>query len=357
MSDQIEMPEEFTAPRGAGPQLRLAREQLGLSVADVAARTRISARHITDLEAGDFAAFSSRTYAIGFARTVAKAVGLDGEVIAGQVRGALNALQPAPRVAEGYETSDPARVPSRPLVWFSALAGGLLLAGLFVAWRTMFSPAAELPSLVAPEEVAQVAGPAAPSDQPSAVASGAVVFTATDDQVWVRFYDASGQRLMEKDLVRGESYTVPANANGPMVRTARPEALTITVGGRPVPPLATEMMIVRDVKVDAASLAARPAVAVAAAAPSAAPSVAAAIAAPLRQVPLSARARPRGAAATARAASDTRSQPSAQAARRSQDAAAANAASAVAAETATTPDEAPAAPQPEAAAPAEPAAE
>lgn len=261
MTDQIEMPEEFTAPRGAGPQLRYARERLGLSVADIAARTRISQRHVEDLEAGNYAAFTSRTYAIGFARTVAKAVGLDGEAIAAQVRGELNRLQPATRTTASYEPSDPARVPSQPLVWFSVLALGLLLAGLFFAYRTVFSPAAELPSLIEQQEAEQAAAAAAasPAATPAPAASGPVVFTATDDRIWVRLYDATGQSLLEKELALGESFAVPADANGPMVRTARPEALTITVGGRPVTPLATEMMTLRDVKVDAASLLARPA--------------------------------------------------------------------------------------------------
>ncbi|MES2700178.1 MAG: helix-turn-helix domain-containing protein [Pseudomonadota bacterium] len=291
MTDQIEMPDEFTAPRGAGPQLRYARERLGLSVADIAARTRISQRQIEDLEAGNFAAFSSRTYAIGFARTVAKAVGLDGEAIARQVRGELNVLQLPERMAAGYETSDPARVPSRSLVWLSLVAVALLLAGLFVAYRTLFSPAAELPSLVDQQE-AERAAAAASAARDSAAAtpaapSGPVVFTSLEDGIWVRFYDASGTRLLETEMARGQSFTVPAAATGPMLWTARPEALTITVGGRAVPPLATEMMTMRDVQVDAASLLARPA-------PAASPSGAASasptprnMAAPLRQVPLS----------------------------------------------------------------------
>lgn len=354
MTDQIEMPEEFTAPRGAGPQLRYARERLGLSVGDIAARTKISQRHVVDLEAGNFAAFTSRTYAIGFARTVAKAVGLDAEAIATQVRGELNALQPATRTTASYEPSDPARVPSQPLVWFSIVALGLLLAGLFFAYRTLFSPAAELPSLIEPQETPQAAASPAPSATPAT--SGPVVFTAMDDRIWVRFYDATDAVLLDKELLRGESFTVPAAANGPMVRTARPEALAITVGGRPVPPLATEMMTLRDVKVDAASLLARPAPqpsASASASPSATPSpvaTSANVIAPVRTVPLSQRQPQRvAAAATPRAPRPAATRSSAPSG--TQDAAAANAASAAAAADAAVPEAAP----PPAAEPAPPA--
>jgi cytoskeleton protein RodZ len=331
MTDQIEMPEEFTAPRGAGPQLRYAREKLGLSVGDIAARTKISQRQVADLEAGNYAAFSSRTYAIGFSRTVAKAVGLDGEAIAALVRGELNALQPAARTTTSYEPSDPARVPSQSLVWFSLVALSLLLAGLFFAYRTLFSPAAELPSLIEQQEAEQAAAAAAAAASPAATpaASGPVTFTATDERVWVSFYDADGLRLLEKELALGESFTVPADANGPMVRTARPEALTITVGGRPVPPLATEMMTMRDVKVDAASLLARPApLPSAAASPTPAASRAASDA-PVRTVPLSQQLPARSTSTAQRPARPAVVRTSAPAGE--QDAAAANTASAEAA--------------------------
>ncbi len=352
MTDQIEMPEEFTAPRGAGPQLRLARERLGLSIADIAARTRISQRHIADLEAGNFAAFSSRTYALGFSRTVAKAVGLDGDTIAALVRADLNLLQPAERALSGYETSDPARVPSGPLVWLSLVAVALLLAGLFVAYRTLFSPAAELPSLVQPEEAAPAvaaSGPAATAASPAA--SGPVVFTSLESGIWVRFYDAAGTSLLETELARGQSFTVPAGANGPMLRTARPEALTVTVGGRAVPPLATEMMTIRDVKVDAASLLARPAPS-ASASPPATAATSGNVIAPLRRVPLSQSGTTPRRATTSRASAPRVSRPvpvRTRAAAPSQDAAEANAASAEATQEAAAAPEA--TPEP----PAEPA--
>ena len=359
MTEQIEMPEESLAPRGAGPQLRLAREKQGLSIADVAARTRISQRHIADLETGNYAAFPSRAYPLGFARTIAKELGLDPEAIAAQVRAEMGVVRAGDAVREGYEPGDPARVPSQPLVWLSIIAAGLLLAGLFVAYRTFFSPAAELPSLVEQQEAEEAAAAAAAREQaaatPAAAASGPVVFTATADEVWVRFYDASGERLLETVMRRGQSFTVPADADGPMINTARPEAFTITIGGRAVPPLATEMMTISDVKVDAASLLARapaPGATPGATPPAATPSADATprprnMAAPIRTTPISeGNARPLTAAE--RAARDAArrqarpAQPTA-APTESQDAAAANEASAAEAQAETA---APPAPEP-----------
>ena len=84
-----------------------------------------------------------------------------------------------------------------------------------------------------------------------------VVFTATRDKVWVRFADASGQQLLQKELAMGESWTVPAGVEGVTLTTARPDGLAITIAGRAVPPLSTTEQTMRDVPVTGAALLAR----------------------------------------------------------------------------------------------------
>ena len=59
---------------------------------------------------------------------------------------------------------------------------------------------------------------------------------------------------MQKQMAKGETYTVPAEANGPQVWTGRPDALAITVGGKPVPKLAESERIMKDVPVTAQAL-------------------------------------------------------------------------------------------------------
>lgn len=267
MTEQIEMPEESLVPRGAGPQLRLARENKGLSVKDLTERTKIPGRLIELIEAGDFAALPARAYAVGFSRTLAREVGLDENAVVAMVRGEIN-LHAADQHdrRESYEPGDPARSPSRRLVWFSVIAGVILLAGLFVAARQLFWPAAEMPSLMVEEEAAQAAAPPPPA---AGQASGAVVFTARGP-VWARITDAEGNRILEGEYVAGQSFAVPADAVGPRMITGRPDLLSITVGGQPVAPLSTEPLTISDVPVDAASLRARPAP-VASASPIAAP--------------------------------------------------------------------------------------
>ena len=243
---------------GIGAQLKAAREARGLTLEQVAAETRIPQRHLMTIEAGNFAALPARTYAIGFTRTYGKAVGLDDGEVANRVRAELDAQETGPRArAPGFEPGDPARVPSRALGWIMALAVVLVLAGLFVVFRPYFSPAAELPSLVEQQEAEQAAA-AGPAQRPAATAanaSGPVVFTALEE-AWVRFYTPEGT-LSEMLMARGDTYTVPADARQPMLRTGRPDALQITVGGRPVPKLADQEQVVSDVPVSAQALLAR----------------------------------------------------------------------------------------------------
>jgi len=249
------------SPSGIGAQLRAAREAKGLTLEQVAAETRIPQRHLIAMEAGDFAKLPGRTYAVGFARTYAKTAGLDADQVAAGVRAELDAQSEDGYRPASFEPGDPARVPSRALGWFAAFAVLLLLAGGFFFFRTIFAPAGELPSLVDQQRQAQQAqqkASAPTAAPPQAVnATGPVVFTAGAPNVWVKFYDASGKQLLQKQMALGESFTVPADAQGPMLWTGRPDALAITVGGRPVPKLAEQEQVMKDVPVTAQALLAR----------------------------------------------------------------------------------------------------
>ena len=57
-----------------------------MSLDDVASRTRIPIRHLQNIESEEWDALPAVTYAIGFARNYANAVGLDGAAIAGELR-------------------------------------------------------------------------------------------------------------------------------------------------------------------------------------------------------------------------------------------------------------------------------
>ena len=276
--------QEFAAET-TGARLRLAREAAGLQRGDIAARTRISERHLAALEEDRFGDLPGRTYAFGFARTYARALGLEESALLAGLRREMGvAAAPALPEAPAFVPGDPARVPSARFAWVAGLVALILALSGGVWWRIYYEPAQGLPSLLpdpAPSAstsmVAKAAAPlAAPTPAP-APTTGPVVFTALRDGIWVKFYDAGGTQLMQKQMAKGETYTVPADAAGPQLWTGRPDALSITVGGKPVPPLATQQKIMKGVPVTAAALLAR------ATAPAATPTASVAALVPVRR--------------------------------------------------------------------------
>ncbi len=249
---------------GIGDRLRMAREEAGLTLEQLAAETRIPQRHLELIEAGKWHALPARTYATGFARTYAKTVGLDPRETVDAVRAELASSEPNDRMrGGGLEPGDPARVPSRALALFSLFAVLVLLVGGFMFYTRVLAPGAGPGSLLDEQRAAKNAvraesAPAAATAPSAAVPTGGpVVFTALEEGIWVKFYDGSGSQLMQKQMAKGESYTVPADATEPQVWTGRPDALAITIGGRSVPRLAEAETIVRDVPVTADALLAR----------------------------------------------------------------------------------------------------
>lgn len=75
-----------------GRTLRSAREQLGLSLADVAGQTRMAVRHLEAIEQARFDGFSAPVYAMGFARNYARAVGVPLQWVSECLRGEIAAL-------------------------------------------------------------------------------------------------------------------------------------------------------------------------------------------------------------------------------------------------------------------------
>jgi len=266
--------DESLFPRGAGERLRAARQAQGLSLADIAARTRVPIRHLEAIESGDYSDMPTPTYAIGFAKAYARAVGEDEVGIARDVRGKTAAISAERQNYQPYELDDPKRVPPRGLAVTAAVIAVIVLIGALVWFGSgWFSGTGQQP-VAAPEQAAPPQ-PAPSAPVPVINNNGQVVLTALA-RVWVRVHDASGKTLYEATMNPGDSYTVPAGASRPMLTVGRPDELKLTVDGKALPPLGSGAKPMKDVPIDAASLTARAATAAAApatatAAPSATP--------------------------------------------------------------------------------------
>lgn len=254
-------------PAHVGERLASARHAHAFTLQDIASRTRIPMRHLEAMEAGKFETLPGRTYAIGFGKAYARAVELPEEDIAQQIRVALGGGSAVPtRDVTQFDLDEPSKVPSARVALLAAITGAVILLAGFGVWRSYLFPAANVEELAQAADAAS-ASAAAPRKLKPAVRSGAVpaidakaevVFTATEDNIWIKFYDGEGKQLMQKQMALGEQYIVPSDAVDPQVWTGRPDAFEITVGGRTVAPLGTSEVAVKDVPVTAAALMARP---------------------------------------------------------------------------------------------------
>src|SRR3954465_12517754 len=117
-----------------GEQLRRAREAKGMSLDDVASRTRIPIRHLQNIEREEWDALPAPTYAVGFTRNYANAVGLDGPTMARELRERIGGPSHRAAAPEYYAQADPARVPPKSLV-FGAIFVAILI-GAYLLWRS-----------------------------------------------------------------------------------------------------------------------------------------------------------------------------------------------------------------------------
>lgn len=254
MTDTDPGEEATLFPKTAGERLREAREAQGLSLAEIAARTRIPVRQLEAVETSNFAALPSITYSVGFAKAYARAVGADEVAIARDIRG-QNDQTTRRTEYETYEVTDSSRVPTSGIMLVSLGIAVLLLIGVGLWYGTTWFRGEEAP---APAPAAEVAAPteAPPAATPPPAASGQVTLTATDD-VWLRVYDATGKTLYENTLKPGDRYDVPGDANNPMINVGRPDKLQVLVNGSAVAPLGDGKVAIKDVGISAAALAAR----------------------------------------------------------------------------------------------------
>lgn len=245
----------------AGDRLRMARESAGLTLADIALRTRITQRHLDAIERSDFDLLPGRTYLSGFARSYARAVDLPEAEIARAIRAELDAGAMRPReVYEAYEPADPARVPSRRVAW-TVLGAIAILAAAYAIWRTLaldggsVTEAQEEKAIAAPE-MKQAATAAA-----TVPGNGSVVLEGIEE-VWIGFDDANGKTENWRTLDAGETLTVPAEYIEQFtLRTAKPQMLKVTVGGRDVGLIGPADTLVKNVSLKPADLLARAAAA------------------------------------------------------------------------------------------------
>lgn len=251
---------------GFGAALKRAREAQGISIGDMAARSRLSVQQVRALESERTAELPEPVYVRAFIRGVASVLGLEPDPLVADYTarygaasvGVLPDHDPAKETvvrASGRRTGLKAAV--------VAIAAVLVCAAGWYAWSSMSDgaetqPAAETPVVDAPESVEAAPAPEqAAADQTAqektaaeqaaaekaaaekaraqsqAAATGERRVTlSTSGACWVQILLPNGRSFFAKEMAEGGSETlnVPVGAR---VTVGNASVMTLTVDGRP----------------------------------------------------------------------------------------------------------------------------
>jgi cytoskeleton protein RodZ len=279
----------ITAPR-AGAELRAARERLAWPLASVAAELRIRLSYLEALEEGRLDLLPGNTYALGFLRLYASALGLDAEETVRRFRAeAVEVTHPA-------DLTFPAPAPERGLPAGAVMLVGLVLAACaYAGWYRLsgegrltaevvtpiparlaslaeqaLPPVPEPPAAPAVEAAVTPApepAPAVPSISPSSAAAAPVnplpvpdippaapadqariVLRATAD-AWVQVRDRAGPVLLNRVLKPGETWSVPARPNL-LLSVGNAGGTEVLVDGAPTAGLGGAGVVRKDLPLD-----------------------------------------------------------------------------------------------------------
>ncbi len=251
-------------PATIGAELRAAREAAGLTLQDVATRTKVRPGILTDIEADAHDKLPALTYSLGFVKAYARTVGLDPAAAAERYRRESLKGDPVPTMVD-LQPLEEQRLPSKRVALLTGAGLVLLLGGFWAwgaGWLTPTAPA--VPSapvdVAAPDEAGTGDDAAAPGEAAAAApvvdASAPVTLTAREE-VWLRIADGQETFFMGT-MTPGQVMTLPAGRAWTL-RTGRAGVLDVKVGATAIPPLGGPAEQVRNLSLKPEDLLKRPA--------------------------------------------------------------------------------------------------
>lgn len=232
---------------GVGRRLQQAREARGLSLAQVASRTKISVGQLSLLEAEDYGRLPHGIFIRGFLRATAGTIGLDPDEVVRQFNEELGpatpALPPAEVPVERVSHGPAVRLRIAPVPWAPSRAGGWVAAVVMVGAAVMaaswlrgvpdrpaaLEPAASAAAPGVPAAVGQ-AQPVGTVGRGTAPASVGVTLTlAADRPCWVSL-TVDGDRVIHRTLTAGEQVTATMRQQA-RLRAGDAGALRVSANG------------------------------------------------------------------------------------------------------------------------------
>ncbi len=273
--------------REVGQILADARKEKNLTIWQVAAQIHIRQQYLADLEQGHLSDLPGRVYILGFIRTYARLLNLDGEELVRRV----SAL---PNLPNHTRSQAPIQMyteeePNFPILMVSAIFIVLFAIGGYFFLRPAanvvptetstvdvlqpqeqgekvtvggkpdqsLQPPATAPSLAIPksqilkEEMAieKLAGPVDKQKDSKVAASVSKKITLkAREPSWVEIRDEAGHVFFMRVLRRGEEYVIPDNKPGSVINTGNAGGIDIFVGDQKLPSLGVRGEVKRGIR-------------------------------------------------------------------------------------------------------------
>ncbi|GLV49489.1 membrane protein [Thermobispora bispora] len=186
-----------------------ARQEAGLTVAQLSERTRIREAIIEGIERDDFSSCGGDFYARGHIRAIASALGLDPEAMVRQYEAETRGSYQPVRAAEVFKADRLLSGGMRRSGWTAVIAVAAALVAVFALTRLFGGSAEEtvkqapaagqVQNAVSKPERAAPAAPAAPER--------VTVKISTVRPAWLNVQDAKGKELFEGVLPGGKTST------------------------------------------------------------------------------------------------------------------------------------------------------
>lgn len=238
-----------------GKMLEATREDKGLDIANLAEKLKIRQRYLLAIERGELDELPDSAYIIGYLRSYANALGLDGDAVVNHFKEGTESVE-----KETAFLPEPHKPSMRPLPVVLAISL-VATSALYVYWyhgsNELHSKVTEavasfrskqqnplpvnadnkgtvmLPASLdnaAADQQAVVLGAVPISDVAGSAEPGAKIILVARGTSWLQIVTKANDFLLEKKLRPGESYIIPSR-DDLMIRTRNPELIDVYVQG------------------------------------------------------------------------------------------------------------------------------
>lgn len=258
--------QDFHTDLSVGDILRRARLRIGVTIEQVAANIRIRASYLEAIEEGQLEKLPGRVYALGFIRTYAEHLGLDGDKIVQLLKRQSGEKVEQKPLGSTLPVDEDHSVPTLKTLGIVGMMTitGLSLYSFYLSsdhhQRAVPSVPADLREQMTLLSKPQVAPPtkeeqatesaleqkptAAAEEVPPPAAGHPIVLQATD-HVWLEIKNAEGKTIFSRVISAGEEYWVPEDQQGLVMTLGNAGGLQIVVDGEKLPILGPKGKVIR----------------------------------------------------------------------------------------------------------------